>query len=529
MNLGLLSSFSISLGDLELATDYVNNEDSSLSSEVDTIKQTVFNKPATKKSKRTIIKPEITHEKLMKKFSIIKPEALNIDSELIEDTTDISLEDVNDFTFSFDTPEPELEKDKIDEILDNDDEDTSDDEPYDIEEDEEPEEDEDEQLNLDDILNEEDDDINEEDEEPEEDEEDISNEDRGLAALQLQQMLKAQQNSPPAVKKQEELDLDSILDEDDDEEPEEDEPYDIEEDEDSDDEEDEDSDDEDLSAFLKQVNAVKQVQQAENKVNQTENKVNQTVTEIPKQQEVVKQAPVEKVEAVNIDNKSTKEKELELEAEKLRLEREKLELENKKLELEKLKAEQELARFKDMDIQEIIRKAQEEALKKLQESQAENKESNNEKETEKKVSLEQEVVKPVQQKVEKKTEVAQPKQVVTQTKQVVAKPKQVVKKEVTPIKSHNIVDNISEETGKVETAQQVNEVHQENKNPYLIYDNMAMDSLSATVKKYMIANGVKLKPISEEVLNNKFGKHNIKKLIRASYLISTGKGITMGI
>lgn len=521
MNFGLLSSFSISLGDLELATDYVNNEDSNLSSEVDTIKQTVFNKPATKKSKRAIVKPEITHEKLMKKFSIIKPEALNIDSELIEDTTDISLEDVGDFTFSFEAPEPE--KDKIDEILEtSDDEDeTYEDEPYedededsDIDDDKEADE-----LNLDNILDE-DDDIDNEDENSDE----VSDESRGLAALQLQQMLKTQQNSPPAQEEtdKEELNLDNILDEDDDID-EEDESYN--EDEEStdlddilneeDDDTDEEDEDEDLSAFLKQVNAVKQA-------TQTDNKINKAITETPKQQEEVKQTQVEKVEAININNSSTKEKELELEAEKLRLEREKLELENKKLELEKLKAEQELARFKDMDIQEIIRKAQEEALKKLQESQAENKESNIKKESKGNINSEQKVEKPIQEKVENKAEVTKPKQ-------AVEKPKQVVKKEVTPIKSHNIVDNIDDEIGKVKTTRPVQEMHQENKNPYAIYDNMAMDSLSATVKKYMIANGVKLKPISEETLNNKFGKNNIKKLIRASYLISTGKGITMGI
>lgn len=195
MNFGLLSSFSISLGDLELATDYVNNEDSNLSSEVDTIKQTVFNKPATKKSKRAIIKPEITHEKLMKKFSIIKPEALNIDSELIEDTTDISLEDVGDFTFSFEAPEPE--KDKIDEILEaSDDEDeTYEDEPYvDEDKDNDIDDKEEDELNLDNILDE-DDDIDNEDDEPDE----VSDESRGLAALQLQQMLKTQQNSLPST------------------------------------------------------------------------------------------------------------------------------------------------------------------------------------------------------------------------------------------------------------------------------------------------------------------------------------------
>ena len=514
MNFGLLSSFSISLGDLELATDYVNNEDSNLSSEVDTIKQTVFNKPATKKSKRAIIKPEITHEKLMKKFSIIKPEALNIDSELIEDTTDISLEDVGDFTFSFEAPEPE--KDKIDKILEaSDDEDeTYEDEPYvDEDEDNDIDNDKDEdELNLDNILDE-DDDIDNEDDEPDE----VSDESRGLAALQLQQMLKTQQNSPPAQEETEEdeLNLDNILDEDDDIDTDEDESDN--EDEESpnldnilnEDEDDEDEDeDEDLSAFLKQVNTV-------NTIKQTDNKINKTVTELPKQQEEVKQSQVNNVEAVNVNNSSTKEKELELEAEKLRLEREKLELENKKLELEKLKAEQELARFKDMDIQEIIRKAQEEALKKLKESQAENKESNIKKEIKENINSEQKIEKPIQEKVENKAEVT--------------KPKQVVKKEVTPIKSHNIVDNIDDEIGKVKTARHIQEIHQENKNPYAIYDNMAMDSLSATVKKYMIANGVKLKPISEETLNNKFGKNNIKKLIRASYLISTGKGITMGI
>ena len=45
----------------------------------------------------------------------------------------------------------------------------------------------------------------------------------------------------------------------------------------------------------------------------------------------------------------------------------------------------------------------------------------------------------------------------------------------------------------------------------------------------MIRKGVKKQVIDIQVLNSTFGENNIKRLLRGSYLVKVGKGVTIGI
>lgn len=60
------------------------------------------------------------------------------------------------------------------------------------------------------------------------------------------------------------------------------------------------------------------------------------------------------------------------------------------------------------------------------------------------------------------------------------------------------------------------------------YSSMTIDSLYKEVKEFMIQNGVKRCPVALDILNKKFGDKNIIRLVRTSYLIILGKGVTIG-
>lgn len=61
------------------------------------------------------------------------------------------------------------------------------------------------------------------------------------------------------------------------------------------------------------------------------------------------------------------------------------------------------------------------------------------------------------------------------------------------------------------------------------YTVMNINALYKTVHQYMIEKGVRQKPIDIKDLNDKFGPLNIKKLIVKQYLIKTKKGVTVGL
>jgi len=60
------------------------------------------------------------------------------------------------------------------------------------------------------------------------------------------------------------------------------------------------------------------------------------------------------------------------------------------------------------------------------------------------------------------------------------------------------------------------------------YTILSPDALYKQVKIYMISLNVKEKPVEIELLNQKFGEQNIRRLIQKSYLIKIGKGVTAG-
>lgn len=66
------------------------------------------------------------------------------------------------------------------------------------------------------------------------------------------------------------------------------------------------------------------------------------------------------------------------------------------------------------------------------------------------------------------------------------------------------------------------------KDKYMMYAGMSTEKLYSQVKEFMIASNVSKKPVDLAVLYDKFGDANVKKLIHKSYLIKLGKGVTIG-
>lgn len=65
-------------------------------------------------------------------------------------------------------------------------------------------------------------------------------------------------------------------------------------------------------------------------------------------------------------------------------------------------------------------------------------------------------------------------------------------------------------------------------NKYEEYNGMTIEQLYKVVRNYMYTLGVKTKPIDLKILYQQFGEINIKKLIKKSYLIRVGQGVTTG-
>lgn len=60
------------------------------------------------------------------------------------------------------------------------------------------------------------------------------------------------------------------------------------------------------------------------------------------------------------------------------------------------------------------------------------------------------------------------------------------------------------------------------------YNSLDTDALYDEVRKFMNTHNVGKRIVDVKILENEFGKANIKKLILKSYLISVGKGVTIG-
>ena len=60
------------------------------------------------------------------------------------------------------------------------------------------------------------------------------------------------------------------------------------------------------------------------------------------------------------------------------------------------------------------------------------------------------------------------------------------------------------------------------------YASLDIDALYSEVRKFMQLKGVAKSIVDKKMLEAEFGVQNIKKLILKSYLISIGKGVTIG-
>ncbi len=61
------------------------------------------------------------------------------------------------------------------------------------------------------------------------------------------------------------------------------------------------------------------------------------------------------------------------------------------------------------------------------------------------------------------------------------------------------------------------------------YDSMTIEQIYKLVREFMLKNGVQEAPVSTAMLEDEFGCKHINELIRKSYIIKVGKGVTIGI
>lgn len=101
-------------------------------------------------------------------------------------------------------------------------------------------------------------------------------------------------------------------------------------------------------------------------------------------------------------------------------------------------------------------------------------------------------------------------------------------KSASGLKKDSLNNNNKDIVRKQKAPMKTSEPEVEVEDPYAKYNCMAVDSLFNVVKKFMVEHGVNNKLIDVSLLNNKFGSENVKRLIKKSYIISIGKGVTIG-
>lgn len=101
-------------------------------------------------------------------------------------------------------------------------------------------------------------------------------------------------------------------------------------------------------------------------------------------------------------------------------------------------------------------------------------------------------------------------------------------KSASGLKKDSLNNNNKDIVRKQKAPMKISEPEVEIEDPYAKYTCMAVDSLFNVVKKFMVEHGVNNKLIDVSLLNNKFGSENVKRLIKKSYIISIGKGVTIG-
>ena len=101
-------------------------------------------------------------------------------------------------------------------------------------------------------------------------------------------------------------------------------------------------------------------------------------------------------------------------------------------------------------------------------------------------------------------------------------------KSASGLKRDSLNNNNKDIVMKQKAPMKISEPEVEIEDPYAKYTCMAVDSLFNVVKKFMVEHGVNNKLIDVSLLNNKFGSENVKRLIKKSYIISIGKGVTIG-
>ena len=545
----VMTGMGISLGNLEVVTDYLYANSDMYEPELTEIKTTISHKPCRPSIKVKPIKPKVSTQSIIKKFSLIPNNTIkNIDNDEVLDATGVSVIQTEDFDFSFDDLKTKKEEREESTMLANDllnrlnniqqksteeeskyiDLDESEDiiidesEDIDIGETEDNNLDESEvyDISLDDVKSlddeEEDDlDIDDIDDIEEEDElgiDDVEEEDE----LGIDDIEEEDELGIDDIEEEDELGIDDIeFDEEDDiDDIEFDEEDDIDTEEEEDEEEDDEEDDDlDLKKLAEKARK-KQLEEEQAKQKKLEEeRQKQLEKKIQLEEEEEKEDEFDGLDDYFGDTEEEEDDEEDNDID--------IDLDDNFIDLD-LDEEDEIG----YDIEEDESLAKDNKViqnnKVAEQIKSTNTQQNNNTQT-------------VQSKGPSEMEL----KMMEQIKQLEARNQQMeeqlqrLSKVNTQTTASSVVNKDFKEKSKVKDVhkkhiEKVDVTESKPQTDYERYSSMQIDSLFNEVREFMVGLGVEHSTIDISKLVQKFGQLNIKKLIDKSYIIKIGKGVTIG-
>ena len=223
--------------------------------------------------------------------------------------------------------------------------------------------------------------------------------------------------------------------------------------------------------------------------------------------------------------------EQELELRKLEIERQKLELERQKIEAERQRLAQE---SQNLELKARIEQEKRERERLEQERLAQEKQrleqERLERERLERERIEQERrIEEQKQKLAAQARIEQERRLrIEQEKAERAKREQLRIEQQRKMAESMARAQPSQNQGQAAIPSLATPVKAVDSQPKISYESMDIDSLYKEVEKYMLELGVSRAPVDKKLLEERFGKQNISRLIIKSYIISIGKRVTIG-
>ena len=227
--------------------------------------------------------------------------------------------------------------------------------------------------------------------------------------------------------------------------------------------------------------------------------------------------------------------EQELELRKLEIERQKLELERQKIEAERQRLAQESQNLELKARIEQEKRERERERERLEQERLAQEKQRLEQERLERERLERERIEQERRIEEQKQKLAAQARIeqerrlrIEQEKAERAKREQLRIEQQRKMAESMARAQPSQNQGQAAIPSLATPVKAVDSQPKISYESMDIDSLYKEVEKYMLELGVSKAPVDKKLLEERFGKQNISRLIIKSYIISIGKRVTIG-